>query len=311
MNLATNRRGSRPFLDTLIVRKPNGSIKLMVYRKPTHTDQYLNFESQHPLHQKLGVIRTLLDRMHTIVTEDLDKEQEEVKIRQALKNCGYPQWTVDKVKEQMSNKASKTKKERKKKDDKKSAGMVVLPYIQGITERIQRTFKKYNINTAMRPHNTLRRLLVHPKDKRDTLQTSNCIYEIPCKNCEKSYVGETSRLFGIRLAEHKAETKKVDTKKFTRSGRRASEQEQTKSAISDHAARSNHVIDWDEARILGKEHNRRSREVREAMEIRKRGDKTFNREEGTFLLSHVYDPLLKRTGNSGNEVSRHSGSMPF
>ena len=35
------------------------------------------------------------------------------------------------------------------------------------------------------------------------------------------------------------------------------------------------------------------------MEIRKRGSRTMNREEGTFLLSHVYDPLLTISGNTG------------
>ena len=109
----------------------------------------------------------------------------------------------------------------------------------------------------------------------------------------------------------------MEQKKFTRSERKLSEQEQTKSAISDHAARANHIINWDEAAIIGREHDKRSREVREAMEIRKRGDSTFNREEGTFLLSHVYDPLLTPTGNTGTgntgknntSSSRQSGSF--
>ena len=112
-------------------------------------------------------------------------------------------------------------------------------------------------------------------------------------------------MFGVRLAEHQAEVKKVSEKKYTRSERRASEQEQTKSAISDHAARANHVIDFENPKIFGCDHNKKSREIKEAMEIRKQGEKTLNREEGTYLLSHINDPLL-RTGNKTNQSNRKS-----
>ncbi|XP_072033115.1 uncharacterized protein [Amphiura filiformis] len=119
-----------PFLDTLIVRKPDKSIKLMVYRKKTHTDQYLSFTSHHPLHQKMGVVRTLLDRKDRIVTEEEDKIKEEAHIRQALAKCGYPKWTIDRVKKQMEEKQQrKTKKNKSTTSDQKSKGLVVIPYV--------------------------------------------------------------------------------------------------------------------------------------------------------------------------------------
>jgi len=61
-----------PFLDTLLVRRDDGSMKLLVYKKKSHTDQYLNFSSHHPLNHKLAVIRTLLEKCYSIVTEEED-----------------------------------------------------------------------------------------------------------------------------------------------------------------------------------------------------------------------------------------------
>ena len=71
----SERDDSMPFLDTLIVKKPDGHVKLLIYRKQTHTDQYLNFDSHHPLQHKLSVIRTLLDRCENIVTEEEDRKK--------------------------------------------------------------------------------------------------------------------------------------------------------------------------------------------------------------------------------------------
>jgi len=64
-----------PVLDTLLVRREDGSVKLLVYRKKSHTDQYLNFNSHHPLNHKLAVIRTLLERCCSIVTEEDDRKK--------------------------------------------------------------------------------------------------------------------------------------------------------------------------------------------------------------------------------------------
>ena len=50
-----------PFLDTLLVRREDGSVKLLVYRKKSHTDQYPSFSSHHPLNHKQAVIRTVLE----------------------------------------------------------------------------------------------------------------------------------------------------------------------------------------------------------------------------------------------------------
>ena len=45
--------GKLPFLDILLERTDSGGLKLFIYRKPTDTDQYLNFSSHHPIEHKL------------------------------------------------------------------------------------------------------------------------------------------------------------------------------------------------------------------------------------------------------------------
>jgi len=46
-------------------------------------------------------------------------------------------------------------------------------------------------------------LLVHPKDKQEKEEITDCVHKIPCASCEKCYIGETERKFGTRLKEYK------------------------------------------------------------------------------------------------------------
>ena len=54
-----------PFLDVLVTRTEHG-FRSSVYRKPTFTGQYLNFNSHHPYTVKKGIVRCLQHRAKTI-----------------------------------------------------------------------------------------------------------------------------------------------------------------------------------------------------------------------------------------------------
>jgi len=61
----------------------------------------------------------------------------------------------------------------------------------------------------------LRNLLVHPKDRVSDEEKPGVVYKIPCKNCERIYVGETERPLGTRVKEHRKEVDSI-TGIFTR-----------------------------------------------------------------------------------------------
>ena len=84
------------FLDCLVKIKDKHKLNTIVYRKPTHTDHYLQFDSHHPLIHKLGVIRTLYHRAETIISDQDDVAPEKDHVKGALHKCGYPKlgfWT--------------------------------------------------------------------------------------------------------------------------------------------------------------------------------------------------------------------------
>ena len=87
-------------------------------------------------------------------------------------------------------------------EESKPNKKINLPYIQGASEQLKRTFNKYNIKTTFYTPTTLRSLLSKPKDPIPKEDRNNVIYQLDCKDCEAVYVGETKRTLNIRTNEH-------------------------------------------------------------------------------------------------------------
>jgi len=122
-------------------------VKLQIDRKPTHTDQYLNFCSHHLIEHKLHVMRMLLERSQSLVSDSHDRQLKDAHVEKALRSCGYPQWTFRKVRDQMT---MKTKKNQRK-NDLESRHPIVLPCVKGTSERVVRVMKRHRVPVTMRP----------------------------------------------------------------------------------------------------------------------------------------------------------------
>ena len=68
-----------------------------VYRKPTHTDQYLQWDSHHPISAKYSVVGTLYHRAKTISSNSDKLHKEDAHLTRALGDCKYPRWAVNRV----------------------------------------------------------------------------------------------------------------------------------------------------------------------------------------------------------------------
>ena len=305
--------GKIAFLDALVHVQPDKSTKVTIYRKATHTDQYLDFTSNHHIKQKIGIISTFEPRIQELVTKEEDKEQELKHVKKALKRVGHPNWTLN-----------RRKKGRKNQDEKvERRGKVVIPYVKGLSEKLARVFKRYDIETIHKPSATIKNLLCNKmKDRVEPLDKTGAVYHNECKKHKGSnYVGETGRVFRERLYEHRI----VDHKTAKRSAsldykeekeplrptgqRKSSRTTKRKDYIrlndganqltsegntefSTHVASDNHEKEDLKASIICTEENWFKRGVKEAIAIRKIRP-TLNKDDGRYHLSKVYDNLIR------------------
>jgi hypothetical protein len=80
-----------------MVTRNNGSLNVNVYRKPIHTDIYLDYNSHHDKQHKISTARTLLHRAAHLPNTNEGKRQEKDRVFDVLRSNGYPKIFLDEV----------------------------------------------------------------------------------------------------------------------------------------------------------------------------------------------------------------------
>ena len=264
------------FLDTLVHKNEDKSLSVKVYRKPTHTDQYLNFESNHSRSVKESVVSSLFTRARNIVSNSDDLRTENERIIDVLACNGYDTRVINKVQKNTTRQANVPEKEQEE-----FTGNVCIPYVKGTSEKLRRILHTHKIRCSFHSRNTLRRSLSQAKDPVDINQQSNVIYKIPCNDCNAVYIGETKRSFGTRSKEHEAHVRlgHVD-----------------KNEIADHCWKRDHRFNFANKSVLDREQNWTSRKIKES--IYSVSDKNhINHIQ--YKLPEIWIPALTK-GQNGN-----------
>ncbi|XP_031847206.1 uncharacterized protein LOC116433359 [Nomia melanderi] len=254
MEIESNK--SLPFLDVLVTRKPDGSLGHQVYRKPTHTDRYLNASTHHHPAHKDSVIRSLVNCALKICdTNNLQAELDHVK--HALIRNGFSgsrvQRTINKLHHSTPPAHDQT-------DEPNNS--------------IAKCLKREGIKTIFQTETKIGQVLTSPKDQQLRLSHAG-IYRIPC-SCGKVYIGETGRSVSTCLIEND----------------RCTRLKYTQSAVArhQHQLTTGHTIKFEETKILSRGKNYVPRKYRESIEILKHPN-NINRDTG-YQLNPIWHSLL-------------------
>ena len=191
-----------------------------MYCKPTHTAQYLQWDSHHSLSAKYSVIGTLTHSAKIVCTTPELLQKELTHLRSAMGKCNYPAWAINKVQNKIpnSNRVGQGNIQHNTNNNNQpqvnnnqdtsttttspgptnEIGQVVIPYVQGTAKSFKHICGKYGIKVHFEGNTTIKQILMNPKDQDPMDKKSGVIYSYQCNNiaCNEEYIGGTARPWG-------------------------------------------------------------------------------------------------------------------
>ena len=151
---------------------------------------------------------------------------------------------------------------------------MVVPYTKVLSERLKNVCNKHRIHVCFRGGNSIKSLLMAPKDKGPITKKSVVIYRYKrdMVECDEEYIGKSSRTFEERLKDHL----------------------KAPFLIHDHYNITGHATTIENFSIVGREHQNLMRTIKEALCIRF-NNPFLNKNIDKYFLPHIWEEVLFNT----------------
>ena len=194
---------SNDFLDVTVFKGPllqeKGIFDTKVYFKPTDTHQLLHKASFHPRHTFRGILKSQIMRFFRICSQKSDFDSACSLVFKALRDRGYSKRSLRSIKFQTL--------------DAMNSGKLVSPpgilsdpdsdyFAKPCENRFCHTCENFKECRSVVSSTTK---FVFKIRQNLTCDSSNLIYLVHCKECDKQYIGQTKRSLRHRANNHRAD----------------------------------------------------------------------------------------------------------
>ncbi|KYN17046.1 hypothetical protein ALC57_10682 [Trachymyrmex cornetzi] len=249
-------------------------------KKPTFSGRYLNFLSSHPLSQKRGVIFGMIDRVF-FLSHPRFHQRNIISVIDILLNNDYPLDFIFKtinlrLKSLFYNQTMKQNNVNSNDTRDEMKPWITLPYIPQISDKFMNIFNDVNIRLSFYSLNKLNKYIKVHKDVIPTNSKRDVVYQITCKDCDATYVGQTGRRLQTRILEHKNHINRNTT---------------TQSVITEHRLEHNHEFDWLNVRVLDTERFLSKRLISEMIYVKLQKN-SLNCQSDTEYLNNAFMEII-------------------
>jgi len=186
------------YLDITIHRGPTHA-NISIFRKPTYTDTYIPYTSNHHAKHRYAAIRFLYNRLDSYQLQNKEHQKEENTIHNILHNNGYP--ILGHTRKSFRTQPHNQEPPQVSQPAAPPTKWCVFTYFGKETLNLTKIFKHTDLRIAYRTNNTLQKHLPYSTSRADKYTRSG-IYKLTCPDCSKAYVGQTGRDFHTRYKEH-------------------------------------------------------------------------------------------------------------